>query len=87
MTAAAHPRPLSCPEMLELLTEYLDGALDEEGRESVHAHLELCPGCVTYLDQFRETIRATGRLAEDEVPPHVMAALLDAFEEWRPPTR
>lgn len=76
------PEPLSCPEMVELLTAYLDGALDDGERASFDAHLGLCPGCVTYFDQFRETIRATGRLAESDVPPAVMAELLETFRGW-----
>lgn len=77
------PQPLSCPEMVELLTAYLDGALGEPERVSFDAHLGLCPGCVTYLDQFRETIRSTGTLGESDVPPTVMAELLDTFRDWR----
>ena len=49
--------------MVELLTAYLEGALDERERASFDAHLGLCAGCVTYVDQFRETVRATGSLA------------------------
>ncbi len=77
------PQPLSCPEMVELLTAYLDGALDDPDRVSFDAHLGLCPGCVTYLEQFRETVRASGALAEADVPPAVMDELLDTFRDWR----
>ena len=77
------PRPMSCPEMVELLTTYLDGALDDADRAAFDAHLGLCPGCVRYLDQYRETIAATGTLAESDVDPGVLAALLRAFRDWR----
>lgn len=77
------PQPLSCPEMVEVLTAYFDGALGEADRVSFEAHLGLCPGCRTYLDQFRETVAATGSLREDDVPPAVMEDLRRAFEHWR----
>lgn len=82
MTPTA-PQPLSCPEMVELLTAYLDGALDEPDRVSFDAHLGLCRGCRTYLEQFRETVACAGSLREDDVPPAVMAELLDSFRGWR----
>lgn len=82
MTAPA-PQPLSCPEMVELLTAYLDGALDEPDRVSFAAHLELCRGCRTYLDQFREAVATTGSLREDDVPPAIMDDLLHTFADWR----
>lgn len=83
MTLAPDPQPLSCPEMVELLTAYLDGAMDEHDQLSFDVHLGLCGGCRTYLDQFRETVRTTGTLAENDVPPPVMEALLTAFRDWR----
>lgn len=63
------PRPLSCDEMVELVTAYLEGALGPDDTVSFEAHLGLCPGCRIYLDQFRETIRSASTLAESEVPP------------------
>lgn len=80
---APDPQRLSCPEMVDLLTAYLDGALEEPERVSFDTHLELCGGCRTYLDQFRETVRATGALAECDVPAPVMDELLQAFRDWR----
>lgn len=80
---ATDPQPLSCPEMVELLTAYLEGALDGTDRVSFDAHLDLCRGCRTYLDQFRETVRSTGGLREDDVPAAVMDDLLRTFRDWR----
>lgn len=79
---AAGERPLSCPEMVELLTAYLDGALSARDAETFEAHLALCPGCVTYLEQFRETIDAAGTLREDDVDEATMSELLGAFRGW-----
>ncbi len=77
------PRPLSCDEMVELVTAYLEGALGPDDTVSFEAHLGLCPGCRIYLDQFRETIRSASTLAASEVPPAVMADLLACFRGWR----
>jgi len=77
------PDPLSCPEMVELVSDYLEGVLPPEASSSFELHLTLCAGCVTYLDQLRETVAATGRLREDQVDPDRMAALLAAFRDWR----
>lgn len=75
--------PLSCPEMVELLTAYLEGALTPADEARFDTHLGLCAGCVTYVEQFRETVDATGTLAEEQVPQGVMAQLLLAFRGWR----
>lgn len=77
------PQALSCPEMVELLTDYLDGALSPQDTVSFDAHLGRCAGCATYVDQFRETIRATGTLAEGDIDESVMSELLTGFRDWR----
>lgn len=79
------PQLLSCPEMVELLTAYLESALSTADAARFDAHLELCPGCITYVDQFRETVEATGALGEEQVPHAAMAQLLHAFRDWRAP--
>ena len=74
---------LSCAEFVELVTDYLEGALDRwtEGRFVLHA--TLCPGCEIYLDQFRETIRVGGRLTPEDLDPVVRDRLLAAFASWK----
>ena len=81
--SAARPQDLACRELVELLTEFLDGALDERTRTQVEQHLVLCPGCTEYLRQFRATIGATRKLAEQDLPERVKESLLDAFRHWR----
>jgi anti-sigma factor RsiW len=81
--SAARPQDLACRELVELLTEFLDGALDERTRTQVEQHLVLCPGCTEYLRQFRVTIGATRKLAEEDLPERVKEKLLDAFRHWR----
>lgn len=74
---------LSCAEFVTLVTDYLEGALDRwtEGRFVLHA--TNCPGCETYLDQFRETIRTAGRLRPEDIDPEVRERLLAEFATWK----
>jgi anti-sigma factor RsiW len=73
---------MTCQELVELVTDYCDGALSQADREDFDAHLALCPGCVTYLEQIRTTVRFTRDARTLERRPEV-AALLHAFRDWR----
>ncbi len=81
MSELRAPR-MSCREVVELLTEYLEDALPAETRARVDAHLETCPDCTVYLAQLRTTIDVLGRLREDDVPPPVLDELMRAFRGW-----
>ncbi|HEX3298479.1 MAG TPA: zf-HC2 domain-containing protein [Actinomycetota bacterium] len=74
---------LTCHEVIDLLSNYIEGALTGDDRRRVDEHLALCDGCATYLEQMRETIRLSGMVSEEEVPETDKAALLDAFRDWR----
>lgn len=74
---------MTCRELVELVTEYLEGALPSRERERVDAHLQKCGGCSEYMEQMQQTIRLTGQLREDDVPPEAREALLTAFRGWR----
>jgi anti-sigma factor RsiW len=74
---------LSCRELVELVTDYLEGALDERDQRAFDRHLAACDGCTEYLEQLRATIRVTGTLKPDDLSPEVEAALLQAFHGWR----
>ena len=76
---------LMCRKVLDLLTEYLDGALAPMEHARVAAHLEECDACARYLDQFTATIEVTAALREDAVPDDVRTSLLAAFRTWRRP--
>jgi anti-sigma factor RsiW len=76
------PAHLPCIEAVELLTDYLEGALDPETARRVEAHLELCPPCATYLEQLRETSAALRRLAPPSVPEGLAARLRAAFADF-----
>jgi anti-sigma factor RsiW len=74
---------LSCARIVELITDYLEGALDEGLRARFEEHLSYCPPCREYLAQMRATVEATGRLTEEDVPPETMDALMRAFRDER----
>ncbi len=75
-------RSLTCHEVVELVTDYLEGALPPEVRGRVEEHLALCDGCSTYLEQMRETIRLTGMIREEQIPEEEKHRLLEAFRGW-----
>jgi predicted anti-sigma-YlaC factor YlaD len=74
---------LSCQELVELVTDYLEGVMPDELVQRFDRHVESCKGCGIYLEQMRETIRVTGSLDPEQVTPEAEAALLAAFRGWR----
>jgi anti-sigma factor RsiW len=78
-----YPIGITCQELVELVTDYLEGTLDADMRVRFEQHLASCSGCREYLEQMELTIRATGRLSEDSLPPAATEALLDAFRDWK----
>jgi anti-sigma factor (TIGR02949 family) len=76
-------RELTCAEVVELVTAYLDHRLSPEDAERFEEHLVFCDGCSTYLEQMRATIAATGELRNDDIPTALRARLLEAFRDWK----
>jgi anti-sigma factor RsiW len=79
----ADPGDLTCQELVELVTDYLDGALPPEEARRFAAHLDDCDFCVAYLAQMRQTIAALGRLTEDDIAPAARGRLLATFRDWK----
>lgn len=75
-------QPLTCHELVEIITEYLEDALPAEDRRRVEEHLAVCPGCTNYLEQMRRTIRLSGMLTEEQIPEDQKEQLLEAFRGW-----
>ncbi len=75
--------PLTCKEFVELVTDYIEGALPADETRRFEEHLALCPGCDTYLGQMRQTISLLGTLPEEAIPAAAQEELLDAFREWK----
>ena len=78
-----HVEQLSCRELVELVTEYLEDALPADERARFEEHIGGCSGCGTYLEQMRQTIEAVGHLPEDGLTPGAERTLLEAFRGWR----
>jgi anti-sigma factor RsiW len=72
---------LDCSEFVELVTAFLDDALDAEGNRRFADHLQLCEGCTRHLEQFRQTIHTLGDLPVEKLPPEARDALLAAFRD------
>jgi anti-sigma factor RsiW len=73
---------MTCEEFVELVTAYLEGTLPDGQRLAFDEHMELCPGCDTYLAQFRTTIELLGELPEASLSSPGRERLLYAFAEW-----
>ena len=74
---------MNCRTLVELVTDYLEGALADDEVAAIEEHLADCEGCTSFLEQMRTTIRVTGSLHEDRIPTAVREPLLQAFRSWR----
>jgi anti-sigma factor RsiW len=72
----------SCQELVELVTDYLEGALSAADARRFEEHIGGCDGCTEYLEQFKRTIELTGTLTPDDLTPAAESALLDVFRSW-----
>ena len=76
---------LSCREIVELVTDYLEGDLDTETRTALETHLDLCPGCARYVEQIGETVTTLGEVSSENLSAEAQAGLLAAFREFQRP--
>ena len=76
-------RDMACAELVEVITDYLEGKLPAGDRRRFERHLGACDGCDAYLDQMRTTISLSGRLRVEDVPPELEERLLVAFRDWK----
>ena len=76
-------RELVCQEVVELVTDYLEGALSPADRRRFEAHLADCPHCTEYLAQIRETIRLAGRVTPEDLTQAMRTDLTDLYRRWR----
>jgi anti-sigma factor RsiW len=82
--AATPNDEMSCRELVEVVTDYLEGRLPDPDRVRLEAHLAECPYCEEYIAQMRETIEALGELPRTEsLDPRTERELLEAFRGWR----
>jgi predicted anti-sigma-YlaC factor YlaD len=74
---------LTCRELVELVTDYLEGVLPESERARFAEHIDCCGWCLKYTAQMRETVQVVGHVEPETVPPDVEAQLLSAFRSWK----
>jgi anti-sigma factor RsiW len=80
------PEPqLTCAEVVELVTDYLEGRLPEGQRRRFDEHLTGCDGCTAYVEQMRATIAVSGHVPAPDLSPELKQRLLEAFRGWRSP--
>ncbi len=74
---------MRCRQVVELMTEYIEGTLSDSDRKKFEQHIAGCDGCTEYLRQLRISIGLTGRLPDEPVPAHLAEELVRAFKDWR----
>ncbi len=74
---------LTCEDFVELVSDYLEGALAPEHRTRFEDHLAVCEGCGAYIDQMRTTLRIVRRLRAEDVPEEARDRLLAVFRAWK----
>ena len=72
-----------CRELVEVVTDYLEGTLPDADRRRLEDHLRDCPYCATYIEQMRQTIETLGKLTAESIAPETRRELLEAFRGWR----
>lgn len=74
---------ITCQEVVELVTDYLERALPAEEASLFEQHVNFCDGCIFYVEQMRATVATVGRVREEDVPPEVKDRLMTAFRDWK----
>lgn len=82
MDMGATQEPMTCQQLVELVTDYFEGAMPAAERDRFEAHLKVCPGCEYYLEQMRTTMRLVQETNELDGRPEV-AELLDMFRDYK----
>jgi anti-sigma factor RsiW len=83
MDVEVQSQELTCQELVEIVTDYLEGSMSAAERERFDAHLKTCRGCTHYLEQMRQTIAVVGTLTEDIAPVEARDGLLEIFRDWK----
>ena len=78
-----NPNDMSCKELVELVTDYLESALSPADQRRFELHIAKCDWCKNYIDQIRLTIKAAGKLSDDSMPSRVQDELLAVFRDWK----
>ena len=74
---------ITCQEVVELVTDYLEGALGTEEADLFEQHINFCDGCDWYVDEMRRTVAAVGKIEEEQLAPETRDKLMTAFRDWK----
>ena len=74
---------LTCQELVELVTDYLENRLALPERLRFEEHLALCAGCGTYFHQMRSTLKALAHMPSPKLPVEIKSELMEAFRRWK----
>lgn len=81
---SAHMPPhMTCQDLVEIVTDYVEGRMPPAQRTELEQHLVTCPACVAYIRQIRATIQVAGRVTEESIPEETKDRLLEAFRAWK----
>lgn len=78
-----HEHGYTCQEVVDLTADYVEGAMLPPEATLFELHLNFCDGCISFIDQIRETAAIAGRVTEDQVPEDTRVKLLAAFRDWK----
>lgn len=76
-------KDLVCQQAVELVTDYLEGALSRRDRRRFERHLRACPNCSAYLEQIRATIALAGSVEPEELSAEATQDLIDLYRRWQ----
>jgi anti-sigma factor RsiW len=74
---------LACVEEVEIITDYLEGALPADEARRLEEHIAICPGCTEYIAQMRALAGGLGELREDQLSPELRRGLIESFRDFR----
>jgi anti-sigma factor RsiW len=77
------PGGLTCRELVELVSDYVEGALSESDRARFEVHVSMCEGCTAYVEQMRRTLQVMGSIPPETLSPEAEEELLAAFRGWK----
>ena len=83
MTPLMATPQITCRELVQLITEYLEGGLSRRDRRRFERHLRGCDGCTTYVEQMRDTVRLAGAVGEGDLTPQARDELLAVLRDWK----
>jgi anti-sigma factor RsiW len=83
MSPAQAAPEVICRQLVELVTDYLEGALDRDTARRFEEHLAVCAKCTVYVEQFRRVISEAGAISSEELPAATRAGLVEAFHGWK----